>query len=156
MGRCTKKVENHWFEQSLSKKSPQRTFLCREPSIGKSNWKFGGVLQPPYPLRGSSPFCDCKVVDIYIALLSTSCCSVWNKKKQTRWETIVTWLDASHVLYRMTRLESQSVTRNSSQSHFFKTLQRSDWQTQFICTQRNEFFVLQWWSISSQLFCFAM
>ena len=33
---------------------------------------------------------------------------------------MVTRLDSSHVFHRMTRLESQSMTRDSSQSHFWK------------------------------------
>jgi len=32
-----------------------------------------------------------------------------------------TRLDSSHVFHRMTRLESQSITRDSSQSHFYKS-----------------------------------
>jgi len=33
---------------------------------------------------------------------------------------MVTRLDSSHVFHRMTRLESQSMTRDSSQSQFYK------------------------------------
>jgi len=33
---------------------------------------------------------------------------------------MVTLLDSSHLFYRMTRLESQSLTRDSSQRHFYK------------------------------------
>jgi len=34
----------------------------------------------------------------------------------------MTLLDSSHGFYRMTRLESQSMTHGSSQSHFYKIL----------------------------------
>jgi len=40
---------------------------------------------------------------------------------------MVTRLDCSHVFHKMTRLESQSMTRDSSQSHFAITL--SSWWT---------------------------
>jgi len=33
-------------------------------------------------------------------------------------------------------------------------LQRSAGQTQLIYSQRKELFVLQWWSILAQIFCF--
>jgi len=37
---------------------------------------------------------------------------------ESRWEKW--WLDSSHVFHRLTRLKSQSRTRDSSQSHFYK------------------------------------
>ena len=56
------------------------------------------------------------------------------------------WLDSSHVFHRMTRLESES---------FLQNLWAPDGQTQFVCTQRNEHFLLRWWSRLAQIFCFA-
>jgi len=39
-------------------------------------------------------------------------------RHESRWERW--WLDSSHAFHRMTRLESQSMTRDSSQSYFCK------------------------------------
>ena len=37
---------------------------------------------------------------------------------------------------------------------FVQNLWVSDTETQFVCTQRNEHFVLQWWPRLAQMFCF--
>jgi len=44
--------------------------------------------------------------------------------------------DSSHVFHRITPVESQSMTRDYSQSHFKKISWVPDGQTPFICTQR--------------------
>ena len=64
----------------------------------------------------------------------------------------------------LTRLESgffrngsTRVTINDStpgSEPFSQNLQTSDSQILFVCTQRNEPFLLQWWSILVQIFCF--
>ena len=54
------------------------------------------------------------------------------------------WLDSSHKLW----LESEP---------FSQILETSDWKTQFVLTRRIELFVLQWWSILTQiLFCLCL
>ena len=68
---------------------------------------------------------------------------------------MVTRLDWSHVFHRITRLESQSMTRDSSLCHFYKISWVPDGPTHFVCTQRNELFLLHWWSKLPQIFCFV-
>jgi len=53
----------------------------------------------------------------------------------------------------MTRFDSRYI-QWSEVELFLQNLQTYDWQTQFVCTQRNELFVLQRWSIWAQIFCF--
>jgi len=45
---------------------------------------------------------------------------VTRTRLESRLRKMVNRLDSSHVFHRMTRLESQSMTRDSSQSHFHK------------------------------------
>jgi len=47
---------------------------------------------------------------------------------------MVTRLESSHVFHRMTRLESQSMTRDSSRGHFYK-LSEFLMDKPFVCTQ---------------------
>ena len=65
------------------------------------------------------------------------------------------WLDSSHDVSQNdpTRLESQSMTRHSSQSDFYK-ISSSNGQSHFVCIQRDEHFLPQWWSRLIQIFCF--
>jgi len=63
---------------------------------------------------------------------------------------MVTRLYLSHVFHRMTRLKSQSMTRVRV---ILQNLWVPDGQTQFVCTQRNEDILLQWWSRLEEIFC---
>jgi len=58
---------------------------------------------------------------------------------------MVTRLDSCHASHRMARLESEPYLQN---------FWASDGQIQFVCTQRNEHFLLQWWSRLAQFFYF--
>jgi len=65
------------------------------------------------------------------------------------------WLDPSHVLAEWPW--STRITINYSRlelESFLQNLQTSDWQTKFLCTQRNELFMFQWWSILAQILSF--
>jgi len=64
----------------------------------------------------------------------------------TRLESHFSQNDSARVTINVSRLESQS---------FLQNLSAPDGQTQFVCTQRNEQFLLQWWSVFAQIFCFA-
>jgi len=62
---------------------------------------------------------------------------------ELRWEK--RWLDSSHVFHKMTRLESQSMTRDSSQSHFYRFSEfLMDKPTSFaICTRDERILIFQ-------------
>jgi len=55
----------------------------------------------------------------------------------------------------MTRL-NQVAVNDSSQSHFNKISNHLLDEPSFfrVCTQINEFFLLQWWLLLAQIFCF--
>jgi len=53
--------------------------------------------------------------------------------------------DSTRVTINDSRLESKSYSQNH---------QASDWQAHFVFTKRNEFLLLQWWSILAQIFFF--
>ena len=63
---------------------------------------------------------------------------IWLESYREKW-----WLDA--VFHRMTRLESES---------FLQNLWAFE-KKQFVYTQRNEHFSLQWWLRLAKFFCFA-
>ena len=65
---------------------------------------------------------------------------------------MVTRLKSSHVFHRMTRLESQSITR--VRAIFTKSL--SSWWTNPLRVHLKKWaFLLQWWSRLAQIFCFT-
>ena len=67
---------------------------------------------------------------------------------------MVTRLESSRVFHRMTRLDSQSMTR--VRVIFTKSMSScSWWTTQFVCTQRNKHFLLQRWSRLAEIFSLA-
>jgi len=63
-----------------------------------------------------------------------------------RFESRFSQNDSSRVTFNDSRLESESFSQNLWVPHG---------QTQFVCTQRNEHFLLQWWSKLAYIFCFA-
>jgi len=66
--------------------------------------------------------------------------------ESTRVTFFTEWLDSTQVTVYDSRLESES---------FLQNLWVPDGQTQFACTQRNEHFLLQWWSRLAKILCFA-
>jgi len=67
---------------------------------------------------------------------------------------IVTRIDSSHVFYKMTRLESQSMARDSSQSHFCKISEPLIDKPSLFAYQEIIIFLVQEWSKLVQIFCF--
>jgi len=64
------------------------------------------------------------------------------------------WLDSTRVTFFTTWLESSHSQWLKTES-FLQYVWVPGEQTQFVCTQRNENFILQWWSRLAQIFCFA-
>jgi len=64
----------------------------------------------------------------------------------TRLESRFSQNDSTRVTLNDSRLESESFSQN---------LWVPDGQTQFVCIQRNEHFLLQRWSRLAEIFCFA-
>jgi len=64
----------------------------------------------------------------------------------TRVTFFIEWLDSTGVTVNDSRLESES---------FLQNLWVPNRQTHFVCTQRNEPFLLQWWPRLAQIFSFA-
>jgi len=59
---------------------------------------------------------------------------------------------------RFSQNYSTRVTVNDSRFEselFLQNLWVPDGKTHFVCTQRNEHFLLQWWSRLAEIFCFA-
>jgi len=78
----------------------------------------------------------------------------WWLGLESRWEKW--WLNSSHVFTEW--LGSTRVTINDSRlesESFLQNLWVPDGQTHVVCTQRNEQFLLQWWSPLVEIFCFA-
>jgi len=67
------------------------------------------------------------------------------KKMTTRLESRFSQHDSTRITVNDSRLESGS---------FLQNFRVPDGQTQFVCTQRNEDFLLQWWSRLGESFCF--
>jgi len=61
-------------------------------------------------------------------------------------------LDSSHGFYRMTRVTTSFSTLESELC--LQNIQTSDWQTQLVCTQKNQLFLLQWRTIGSKFSVF--
>ena len=63
----------------------------------------------------------------------------------TRVTFFTEWFDSTRVTISDSRLDSES---------FLQNLWASDGKIKFDCTQRNEYFLLQWWARVAQIFCF--
>ena len=68
--------------------------------------------------------------------------------------------DSNRVTLSLTFFTEWLVSSHSqwleTQSHFYKISLVPDGQTQFVCTQRNEEFLLEWWSRSGGNFLFCL
>ena len=100
------------------------------------------------------------------------CFSLWCRIAVTAWLESMTRLESQFLVTR-TRLESH--WKNGGSTRIESRFSKNDWshsqwleselflqnrwvpdgQTQFVCTQTNEDFLLQWWSRLGESFCFV-
>ena len=148
-----KKFENSWWETPLLTRHFRSVLSCSKNTIFRAYclpvWANTRLVWSAYGLHTIMPTELSHVITLVIAWFESMTrleSRFLVTRLESRWEK--RWLDSSHVFHKMTRarLESESFLQNLWVPHG---------QTQFVCTQRNEHVLFQWWSKLEEIFCFA-